>query len=81
MAWYHHWLKIGFDAFEAKLKKLERSASVCVGNQVTLADVCLIPQIYNAQRFNFSMHHYPLINEINAYCLTLTAFRDAAPEA
>jgi maleylacetoacetate isomerase len=79
-AWYHHWLKIGFDAFEAQLNTLERSAPVCFGQEITLADICLIPQVYNAHRFQFSMEAYPLINKINAYCLTLDAFQKASPE-
>lgn len=78
--WYHHWLKAGFDAFEERLKQLERSKSICFGNEVSLADVCLIPQVYNAHRFKFSMTDYPLINKIYEYCLTLAAFKNAAPE-
>lgn len=79
--WYHHWLKAGFDAFETQLNPLERSKSVCFGEKVSLADICLIPQVYNAKRFNFDLAAYPLINEINNYCLTLPAFQKAAPEA
>jgi maleylacetoacetate isomerase len=78
--WYHQWLKAGFDAFEEKLKRLPRSSHFCYGQHVSLADVCLIPQVYNAKRFGFSMTPYPLIEEINAYCLTLDAFRESAPE-
>jgi maleylacetoacetate isomerase len=80
MDWYHHWLKAGFDAFEAQLKSLERTRPVCCGEEISLPDVCLIPQVYNAHRFNFPMNDYPLINEINEYCLTLPAFQNAAPE-
>jgi maleylacetoacetate isomerase len=79
MAWYHHWLKAGFDAFEAQLKHLDRSKSVCFGSEISLADVCLVPQVYNARRFNFAMDEYPIINAINDYCLTLPAFQNAAP--
>ena len=79
-AWYHHWLKLGFDAFEEKLKRLPRTHAVCYGNEVSLADICLIPQVYNAQRFEFPIHGYPRIQEINDYCLTLNAFKDAQPE-
>ena len=78
--WYHHWLKQGFDAIEARLESLPRIKNVCYGEEVSLADVCLIPQVYNANRFKFPMDHYPLINKINAYCLTLDAFADAAPK-
>ena len=81
MEWYHHWLKTGFDAFEEKLGTMKRDKPVCLGSEVSLADVCLIPQVYNAQRFHFDMASYPIINQINEYCLTLPAFHDAAPEA
>jgi maleylacetoacetate isomerase len=78
--WYHRWLKAGFDAFEEQLHALKRNKPVCIGDTVSLADVCLIPQVYNAHRFHFSMDAYPLINEINEYCMELPAFRNAAPE-
>lgn len=77
--WYHHWLKKGFDAIEKQLENLPRKTPVCLGQTVTLADICLIPQVYNAKRFNFAMENYPLINEINDYCTALPAFMDAAP--
>lgn len=79
--WYHHWLKAGFDAFEAKLQNNVRNGPFCWGNTATLADLCLIPQIYNAQRFHFALDAYPLISEINTHCVTLKEFQDAAPEA
>mgnify|MGYP000538246310 CR=1 FL=1 len=78
-AWYHHWLKLGLDAFEQRLQKLQRKNPVCSGDDVTLADICLIPQVYNAHRFQFSMDNYPIINEIYAYCTQLSAFQNAAP--
>lgn len=78
--WYHHWLKAGFDAFEEQLTRLERNKPICFGSEITLADVCLIPQVYNAKRFHFDMANYPIINEINEYCSTIPAFRNAAPE-
>jgi maleylacetoacetate isomerase len=79
LEWYHLWLKEGFDAIELKLKNLPRKNHVCYGHDISLADICLIPQVYNAIRYNFSMSNYPLINEINEYCLTLPAFIEAAP--
>lgn len=79
LLWYHHWLKTGFDAVEKKLLKLPRKTHFCYGHEVSLADVCLIPQVFNAKRFNFSMEPYPLINEINDHCLTLPAFQQAMP--
>lgn len=80
MEWYHHWLKQGFDALESRLQSLPHKNQVCYGSEVSMADVCLIPQVYNAHRFGFSMTNYPIINEINAHCLTLTPFRDAVPQ-
>ncbi len=79
-AWYHRWLKDGFDALEIKLEALPRKNNVCYGNDVSLADVCLIPQVYNAKRYHLPMEKYPLINAINDHCLTLPAFINAAPE-
>lgn len=78
--WYHHWLKAGFDAFETKLQSIKRTEPFCLGHAASLADLCLIPQVYNAQRFNFAMDAYPLISEINAHCLTIKSFQDAAPK-
>ena len=79
--WYHHWLKTGFDAFESRLQTLPRCMDVCFGDSVSLADLCLIPQVYNAERFHFSMENYPLIQRIYAYCLQLSAFSRAFPES
>ncbi|HAT8179378.1 TPA: maleylacetoacetate isomerase [Legionella pneumophila] len=81
LEWYHHWLKTGFDAFEERLRLLKRDKPVCFANEISLADVCLIPQVYNAKRFHFDIANYPIINEINEYCLAMPAFHDAAPEA
>ena len=76
--WYFHWLKKGFDALETLLSRQKNA--FCVGDSVTLADVCLIPQIYNAHRFGFSMNAYPRVMEINDYCLSLSCFEKAKPE-
>ncbi|OUS25720.1 maleylacetoacetate isomerase [Thalassotalea sp. 42_200_T64] len=77
-AWYHHWIEQGFTAIE---KRLASSAGkYCFGNQVTIADLCLIPQIYNAQRFSVNMRAFPVINSINENCNKLHPFIDALPE-
>lgn len=78
--WYHHWLKAGFDALEATLHTIQGRDAFCFGTTVSLADICLVPQVYNAKRFHFAMDSYPLINEINDHCLTLEPFQKAAPE-
>jgi len=77
--WYHHWLKKGFDAIEQRLSNFPRSKPVCYGDTITLADMCLIPQAYNAERFHFSLEKYPTIQSIITYCLTLDAFMRAKP--
>lgn len=79
-AWYHHWLREGFDALETLLKNNSHHGPYCWGSAPTFADLCLIPQVYNASRFEFSMENYPLIQEINAYCLQQAFFEKAIPE-
>ena len=79
LEWYLHWLKEGFDAFEALLQNTPHKNKVCYGSEVSMADICLIPQVYNAKRFGFCLAAYPLINEVNDHCLTLPAFKNAAP--
>jgi len=77
-AWYHHWIDEGFSAFEKQLVKY--SGRYCFGDNITLADLCLIPQVYNANRFNVDLSPYPNIVRIVENCNRLDAFIDAAPE-
>jgi maleylacetoacetate isomerase len=76
LAWYHHWIVAGFAALESMLDETK----YCFGENVTLADVYLIPQVYNALRFEVDMTAFP--NIMNAYqnCNQVTAFIKAAPE-
>jgi maleylpyruvate isomerase len=76
--WYHHWVASGFAALEALL--VRHSGRYCFGDAVTLADLCLVPQVYNAQRFNVDLTPYPNIVRVWAECNRLEAFADAAPE-
>ena len=77
--WYHHWIHQGFKALEAQLKETRGNGPYCFGEQVSLADVCLVPQVYNAHRFGCDMSKYPLIEAVNAVCLALPAFKETAP--
>lgn len=77
-AWYHHWVASGFAALETQLAR--HSGRYCFGDKVTLADLCLVPQVYNAQRFNVDLTPYPNIMRVWAECNLLPAFADAAPE-
>lgn len=76
--WYHHWVASGFAALEILLKR--HSGRYCFGDTVTLADLCLVPQVYNAMRFNVDLTPYPNIMRVWAECNQLEAFADAAPE-
>ncbi|MGI2098938.1 maleylacetoacetate isomerase [Shewanella glacialipiscicola] len=76
--WYHHWVASGFTALETLLTL--HSGRYCFGNAVTLADLCLVPQVYNAQRFNVDLTPYPNIMRVWAECNQLEAFANAAPE-
>ena len=75
-AWYHHWILDGFDAVEA----LIGAGPYAFGNEVTLADVCLVPQVYNARRFKVPLERFPKIVAVEAACRELAAFERAAPE-
>ena len=76
--WYHHWVASGFAALETLL--VRHSGRYCFGDTVTLADLCLVPQVYNAMRFNVDLTPYPNIMRVWAECNQLEAFADAAPE-
>jgi len=77
--WYQHWIHQGFKALEATLGQQSQQGDYCFGDTITLADVCLIPQVYNAQRFACDLSHYPRIEAINHACTRRTDFRQAAP--
>ncbi|MEF3063926.1 maleylacetoacetate isomerase [Pandoraea apista] len=80
-AWYVHWIVEGFKALEARLAAQRSPGKFVFGDTPTLADCCLVPQVYNANRFKVDMTPFPRIAAINAHCQTLDAFRRAAPEA
>lgn len=80
MQWYHHWLQAGFSAIEQVLNHKNYAKNCCFGNEPTMADVCLIPQVYNAYRFECPMDDYPTIKRIWEHCMQLSAFEKASPE-
>jgi len=75
-AWYHHWVLAGFEALEALI---EAGPYAC-GKTVTLADVCLVPQVANARRLKVPLDKFPKIVAVDAACLKLPAFERARPE-
>lgn len=78
--WVHYWIKQGFKALEEILGKDPRVKTYCYGEKVTLADICLVPQVFNANRFGVDMEPYPTIRRINEACLELESFKRASPE-
>lgn len=77
--WYRHWINEGFVAIEQVLKNRAKPDAFCWGDQPTLADICLIPQVANAQRFKCPLEAFPTIMSINAHALALPAFDAALP--
>ena len=78
-AWYQHWIQSGFEAFEQQIQSTH--GQYCFGDTVTLADLALVPQVYNARRFNCDLSAYPTMLAIEQRCLALDAFARAMPEA
>jgi maleylpyruvate isomerase len=77
--WYRHWINEGFVAVEQVLKNRAKPGLFCWGDQPTLADICLVPQVANAQRFKCPLEAFPTIMSINARALALPAFDAAQP--
>jgi maleylpyruvate isomerase len=75
-AWYTHWVVAGFDAIEALIKP----GPYAFGAEVGLADICLVPQVFNARRFKVPLERYPKIVAVDAACAKLEAFDKARPE-
>lgn len=79
--WYHHWIHQGLMGVEKLLQSGPRpGGACCYGEQPTLADCCLIPQVYNARRFQCALEEFPRVVEIAEHCNGLPAFVQAAPE-
>ena len=78
--WVRHWIAEGFTAFEALLQDHPSTGAFCDGDLPTLADCCLIPQMYNARRFGMDLTAYPTLVRIEQACLEMPAFDNARPE-
>ncbi|MBI1201524.1 MAG: maleylacetoacetate isomerase [Rhodopseudomonas sp.] len=75
-AWYHHWVIEGFTALEAMMQP----GPYACGAHVTLADICLVPQVFNARRLKVPLDKFPKIVAVDAACQKLAAFDKARPE-
>jgi len=78
-AWYRHWVQEGLAAVEARLVAENRCGRYALGSRVTLADVVIVPQIFNAKRFDCRLDHVPTVMRIFDHCMELRAFADAQP--
>jgi maleylacetoacetate isomerase len=79
-SWYNHWIAEGFGAIEALLADDRRTGRFCHGDAPGLADIALVPQVVNAERYRLDLAPYPTITRIFENCMTLDAFAAAHPE-
>ena len=79
--WYAHWIAEGFRGLEVLARRYTGDGKHCFGSDITIADVFLIPQMYNARRFKCDVVPYPTLRAISAFLETLPAFAAARPEA
>jgi maleylacetoacetate isomerase len=80
-AWSRHWIELGFTAIERMLVESGSAGAFCHGDAPTLADCCLVPQVFNALRLKCPLESYPTIRRIHDHCLRTPAFERAAPGA
>jgi len=78
-AWYRHWVEQGLAQVEAQLTAQGRCGRFVLGDAVTIADILIVPQIFNAQRFECRLEHVPTVMRIFDACMQLPAFADAQP--
>ena len=78
--WYRHWIDVGLGGLEQMLAGSDEAGRFCHGDTPTLADLCLVPQMFNARRFGCDLSAFPTLVRIDAACQELKAFQDAAPE-
>ncbi|OWQ93429.1 maleylacetoacetate isomerase [Roseateles aquatilis] len=79
--WYQHWVESGLAVVEQRLQTERRSGLCCFGDTPTMADCVLVPQIFNAQRFDCRLDHVPTVMRIHEHCMTLDAFSQTQPSA
>ena len=77
--WYAHWIREGMAGLEGFLAAEKRCAAYCLADSVSMADVCLVPQVFNAQRFNCDLKPYPTVMAIFERCMKLPAFSETQP--
>lgn len=78
-AWYRHWIADGLTKFEADLVNGKTTGKFCFGDTPTMADCCLVPQVFNAQRYQCDTTQYPTVMRVFSACMKLDAFDRAQP--
>ena len=78
--WQRHWITVGFEALEKMLSLSKNTGAYCYGDTATVADICLIPQIFNARRVNLEVERYPTLSRIFAHAMQHPAFDAAQPK-
>lgn len=79
--WYRHWVLTGLEPLETRLANDSASGNFCHGDAPGLADICLVPQLANARRFNIALDAFPTLVRVEQNCMALKPFQDAAPSA
>ncbi len=79
--WYRHWVVSGLEPLETRLANDPATGHCCHGDVPGLADICLVPQLANARRFNIALDAFPTLVRIEQNCMALKPFQDAAPSA
>ena len=79
-AWFQHWMLEGLDALELWLTAEQSTGRYCVGDEVTMADICLVPQVDLARRNGIDLGEFPRIAAVDSACMSLPAFKDTHPD-
>jgi maleylacetoacetate isomerase len=77
-SWANYWISLGLQKLESLIAPI--AGTYCLGGELSMADLCLVPQVYNALRFNVDLSSYPTISRINQHCLTLKSCIASAPQ-
>lgn len=80
-AWYKHWVEVGLKQLETVLAASPKTGKFCYGDTPTIADCCLVPQVFNGQRFERDFSAMPTVVRIHEQCMSLEASKQAAPAA